>query len=142
MATALLVELLCFVSRYYQNISERNPAAILRLGEVISRLEREYYAPWTLPKIATLASMSPNHLLRIFRAATGFTPLEYLVRLRLRHAAGELTETRKSITEIAADTGFSDSNYFSKRFRNFYGTSPREYRRDPGSAKKTVPAQQ
>ena len=139
MATALLVELLCFVSRYYQNMGERNPAALLRLGEVISRLEREYASQWTLTKIARLASMSPNHLLRIFRAATGFTPLEYLVRLRLRHAARYLVETRKSISEIAADTGFSDSNYFSKRFRNFYGTSPREYRRDPGSANKTAP---
>lgn len=137
MATAMLVELLCFVSRYYQNIGECNPAALLRLGEVISRLEREYASPWTLGKIARLAALSPNHLLRIFRAATGFTPLEYLVRLRLRYAAKALAGTRKSIAEIAAEIGFSDSNYFSKRFRNFYGVSPREYRRDPVPSAKT-----
>ena len=131
MTTALLIELLCFISRYYQNMTERNPAALLRLGEVISRLEKEYSAPWTLAKIARIAAMSPNHLLRIFRAATGNTPLEYIVRLRLRHGAKALTETRKSIAEIAEETGFSDSNYFSKRFRNFYGVSPREYRKNP-----------
>ena len=47
---------------------------------------------------------------------------------RINYACRELQETRRGITEIAYDSGFEDSNYFSRTFRKFIGMTPREYR--------------
>lgn len=59
---------------------------------------------------------------------TGVSPLQYVLHLRINYACRELQETRRGITEIAYDSGFEDSNYFSRTFRKFIGMTPREYR--------------
>lgn len=127
-ALALLLELIVFVSRRYGNSQAPNQAALLRMGEVISRIERDYASPLTLKRLAAVACTSPNNLLRLFRTATGNTPIEYLLEVRLRRAAELLRRTELPVGEVAARCGFHDSNYFSKRFRMLYGTSPRSYR--------------
>lgn len=66
--------------------------------------------------------------LRLFRTATGTTPIEYLLEVRLRRAAELLRRTGLPVGEVAARCGFHDSNYFSKRFRALYGVSPRTFR--------------
>ena len=66
--------------------------------------------------------------MRVFRKATGQTPIEYLVRLRIQKSTELLRNTDFSITEIALQVGFNDSNYFTRQFRNSLGESPRSYR--------------
>ena len=127
-AFGLLLELITFISRRYSEIHADNNAALVRMGDVISRLESDYAARWTLTKIARLSKTSPNNLLRLFKAATGESPIDYLIKVRLRRAAELLDSTNLSIAEIAFECGFSDSNYFSKKFRSFYQTPPRKYR--------------
>jgi len=52
----------------------------------------------------------------------------YLNRLRVEKAAAMLTETGKSLNEIAEQCGFEDQSWFSKVFKNFTGVSPGKYR--------------
>lgn len=127
-ALALLLELIVFVSRRYGGSPAPNHAALLRMGEVISRIERDYASPITLARLAAIACTSPNNLLRLFRTATGSSPIEYLLKVRLRRAAELLRKSALPVGEIAAQCGFNDSNYFTKRFRSLYGESPRNYR--------------
>ncbi|MGE4564891.1 MAG: helix-turn-helix domain-containing protein [Victivallaceae bacterium] len=128
-ALALLVELIVFVARSYAERPGGSRAALLRIGEVISRIERDYARPLTLKDLAATVHVSPNHLLRLFKAATGVTPGDYLFGIRLDRAARQLRESDRAISEIAAAVGFADSNYFTRRFRARFGQSPREYRR-------------
>ncbi len=128
-ALALLIELIVFVARSYAERSRTSRAALLRIGEVISRLERDCVRRPSLKELAAAAHVSPNHLLRLFKAATNSTPGDYLLQLRLERAAKQLRESDRAISEIAAANGFPDSNYFSRRFRARYGQSPRDYRR-------------
>ncbi len=79
--------------------------------------------------IAAASGLSTNYLSRLFRERTGIGPHEYLVFIRLQHAAQELVSTNDSITEIAFRCGFSDSNYFKDAFKNRFGTGPRAYRK-------------
>ncbi|PIY48354.1 MAG: AraC family transcriptional regulator, partial [Armatimonadetes bacterium CG_4_10_14_3_um_filter_59_10] len=67
-------------------------------------------------------------LSRAFRNATGCSPLDYLVRVRIHHAMELLKEADLSIAEVARRVGFADSNYFSRQFRALVGSSPRGYR--------------
>ncbi|MDE5679282.1 MAG: helix-turn-helix transcriptional regulator [Lachnospiraceae bacterium] len=83
----------------------------------------------TMADIAEAAGYSPNYLSRKFREAAGIGVHEYLVFIRLQHAALELITTDNSITEIALRCGFSDSNYFKDAFKKRYGVTPRAYRK-------------
>jgi AraC-like DNA-binding protein len=67
-------------------------------------------------------------VLRLFKRYLGCPPFQYINKLRLTEAADELTQTDKSVTDIALDLGFNDSNYFSRLFKKHLGLSPREYR--------------
>ena len=97
--------------------------------EAASYIARHYMNPVTTGEIAAAVGFSPNYLSRRFRQATGIGLHEYLVFVRLHHAAQELLSTRDSITVIALRCGFSDSNYFKDSFKKKYGVTPRSYRK-------------
>ncbi|MFA7230577.1 MAG: AraC family transcriptional regulator [Victivallaceae bacterium] len=124
-----LLALIVFVSRQYSNqaISYKRKG-LLRLGELIGLLEKDYAKEWNLDKIARLPGMSKNNLLLVFKDATGQSPIDFLLNLRLRKAAEMLLNSDCNITEIALNTGFNDSNYFTRQFKSKFGCSPRQYR--------------
>ena len=126
---AKALEIFVFISREYSRI--RNPMArsLCRLGELISLLENRYREHWTISRISRIAAMAPSTLLPVFKKVTGYSPIDYLLHVRLAKAAEMLLKTEKTISEIAQDCGFADSNYFSRQFRNSYSLSPREYRK-------------
>ena len=126
---AKVLEIFVFLSREYGK--ERNPKArsLIRLGEIISRLENEYLRHWTIAELSRIAAMAPSTLLPVFRKATGRSPIEYLIEVRLTKAAELLVKTDDPVSEVAAACGFPDSNYFARCFRRRYNCSPREYRR-------------
>jgi AraC-like DNA-binding protein len=82
-----------------------------------------------LHTLARRCGLSAYHFLRVFAAALGVTPHQYLVRSRLRHAARRLVEGDQPITEVALDCGFADLSNFVRSFRRAAGTSPRGFRR-------------
>lgn len=88
-----------------------------------------YMNPITTADIAAASGFSANYLSRKFKEAAGIGLHEYLMFIRLQHAALELVSTGDSITEIALRCGFSDSNYFKDVFKRKYGMTPRSYRK-------------
>jgi AraC-like DNA-binding protein len=78
----------------------------------------------TLNELARKCAASPNHLNRILRQQTGATFHEALLKQRLERARELLLEGRLNCTEAALESGFHDSNYFSRAFRKVYGHSP------------------
>jgi len=67
-----------------------------------------------------------------FKAVTGVTPHQWLLRARLRDAARRLTTTPDAVTAIALDVGFDDLSNFIRSFRTEYGVSPSRYRQRRG----------
>ena len=125
---AKALEIFVFISREYSRNKNPMVNSLFRLGEIISRLENNYTENWTIRKISKIASMAPSTLLPVFKKVTGYSPIEYLLLVRLSKAAELLQRTTKSISEISQICGFADSNYFSRQFRKRYNLSPREYR--------------
>lgn len=101
-------------------------APILQAARFISD---NYMNPITTAQVARAAGFSPNYLSRRFREAAGIGLHEYVVFVRLHHAAQELVSTADSITDIALRCGFSDSNYFKDSFKKKYGVTPRDFRK-------------
>ena len=99
-----------------------------RITEVLRYMAAHSAAPHKLTGLASMACMSPYHFLRTFRAVTGVTPHQWLLRARLRDAAGRLARTSTPVTNVALDVGFDDLSNFTRSFRAEFGASPREYR--------------
>lgn len=125
---AKLLELIVYLSRAYVSTDTTEAHALLRVGHVIGALELDFANDWSLDELQKIAHMSRSNLMRVFRKATGQTPIEYLVRLRIQRAMDLLLNTSMRITEIALEVGFNDSNYFSRQFKRVVGESPRTFR--------------
>ena len=129
MSMALFMEIIGFLSRCYSHSRNPDSHALLRIAEAITHLEANYTQTINLDELARKADMSKRSFLRAFHAALNRSPISYLIQLRINHAANLLRHEEDSITNIAFRVGFSDSNYFTRQFRQFIGLSPREYRR-------------
>ena len=129
MAIAAMLELVTFFSRCYS--ATRNPTSktLIRIGETISHMRRHLDQPIALEDLVTISGMSRTNFIRMFEATIGTSPIKYFIGLRIEEARRLLRSTDKSITDIAFDVGFSDSNYFSRQFRSALGQSPRDYRK-------------
>jgi AraC-like DNA-binding protein len=84
--------------------------------------------PLRLSGIASEVGVSPFHLCRAFRAATGETLHAYRNRLRLQAALERLNEG-DGLTEVALDLGYSSHSHFSAAFRALFGVTPSSVRR-------------
>jgi AraC-like DNA-binding protein len=126
-----LVEYLVHLSRCYPRTAtkEATTSALAQIAPIIDAVHDHTTHAWTLEEMAGIGAMSTSKLLVVFREATGMTPIEYLIRQRIRDSMFELRNTRDSVTEIAYRVGFSDSNYFARQFRKVMEMSPTEYRR-------------
>lgn len=128
MATALFMQLIGYVSRAYGRSRSPDSQALLRIASAISHLETHYAGEIELDDLADMAHMSKRSFLRTFQAATGQSPIAYLIQIRVNRAADRLRATADSITDVAFAVGFQDSNYFTRQFRQQMGVSPRDYR--------------
>lgn len=82
----------------------------------------------SLTALAELATMSPGHFLRSFKAATGSTPYRYVLERRLDKASRMVRTTGAPIGLVARECGFRTPNYFTARFQAHFGVSPMKYR--------------
>lgn len=81
--------------------------------------------PPALEVLAAEVRVSPWHLCRTFRAATGATPRQYAERLRLAAAAAQIEAGAPDLAVLALELGFSSHSHLSARFRAVLGRAPR-----------------
>ena len=106
----------------------------LSTADVVSYLNSHYDQKVSIAKLCAIAGMSKAALMQNFARSTGTTPLQYQLNLRIAEAVILLRSTNKSISEIAMETGFSDTNYFGRQFKRITGSSPGEYRKKSRSS--------
>ncbi len=101
-----------------------------RIAGAIEYIKENYGSPeLKISVLSSLVFMSEKNLRRLFLEAYGKTPYEYLQEFRIARARVLLSETQKSISDIAVACGFSDLYSFSHSFKNHTGFSPQEYRK-------------
>jgi transcriptional regulator GlxA family with amidase domain len=128
LATAAFMQLIGFLSRAYGRAEAPDAQALLRIATTITYLETHFAEEVRLDDLAGMAHMSKRAYLRAFQAATGQSPIAYLLQTRVGRAAALLRGTTEPVTDVAFRTGFSDSNYFARQFRRATGMTPRAYR--------------
>lgn len=112
--------------RVHSAVSALPPYALKR---VLERIEHSFRSGLGLASLAQEAGYSRGHFLKMFRASTGTTPHQYLLKRRIDHARFLLKGREISIVDIAGDCGFSSQAHLTQIFRQHVGVTPAEYRR-------------
>ena len=99
-----------------------------RVQKVKQFIDEHYTEDLGLSQIADLAGMSPVAFSRFFRQRTGGTLTDYIVDIRLGHAARMLVDTDKTISEICYACGFGNLSNFNRTFKSKRHSTPREFR--------------
>lgn len=105
---------------------ERHP----RLNDALLLMEANIEDPLTTDDIAGLVGVSRRQLERLFRQYLGAMPSKYYLGLRLSKARMQLQRTSKSIVQVSLACGFSSAAHFSNAYRERFGVTPREERRN------------
>ena len=99
------------------------------INKMIEYLEDHFAEEVTVSDLCDYFGYSAPHLCRKFKDATGASPMKYLMIYRLESACKKIIAEDKSISNIAMEYGFSDSNYFARCFKKHFGVPPVEYRK-------------
>ncbi len=97
--------------------------------QAIQYLEQHYTRRITLDELSSRLYLSPAHLIRRFKAETGYTPHEYLNRLRLLKARQRLWYSDEPVEAVARAVGFAHTSYFIRQYKAQYGVTPGAERR-------------
>jgi AraC-like DNA-binding protein/mannose-6-phosphate isomerase-like protein (cupin superfamily) len=103
----------------------RHPA----VGRARQLLDHEYAEQWTVESLAAACSLSRARFAELFTAEVGQPPYAYLLERRVERAAEMLATTPYTVSEVAAQVGFSSHVQLARRFRQVMDMSPSEWRR-------------
>ncbi len=133
-AKSLFLNFLVFI---YRNAGhpERSSAGTgqLVLSRIFEYISTHYQSRILASELAEHTGFSPEYIGKMFRKEVGVCISKYVLHYRIERACWELLNTEKSVNEIAADTGFYDSSYFTKVFKNVCGVTPGCYKANRGN---------
>jgi AraC-like DNA-binding protein len=100
-----------------------------KIAQSIDFMKQRLDQPLTLRALAGSANLSSSHYAGSFKTLTGYSPIDYFIRLRMHRACQLLDTTQLSVKAIAVMLGYEDPLYFSRAFKSVNDTPPTEYRR-------------
>ncbi len=110
-----------------QNNSQRDfPLAFTKLEQT---LRQNLAHQWTVEEMAALIGLGTTTLTEKVKKYTGFSPLSYLINIRVSEAIKLLNRQEENVTDIALLTGFYSSQHFSTTFKKLTGYTPSEFRK-------------
>lgn len=128
-AKAIFTEILAQLACEYQASQPATfKAPSLEAAKAISFMETHYTEPITVDEIARRTGFTVRTLHRACLDYLDLPPKKIINNLRIEGAMRLLRESKKSVTEVAFASGFLDSNYFSKCFKDKTGMTPRKFR--------------
>ena len=128
----LVSEMLVHILRGLDDTNERQPTFLSSrqqrqqkiVNDTIYFLENHFKEEITLEQLAQAQFVSPAYLSRLFKEIVGESPINYLIKLRLKEAKHLLKTTPLTIKQIAQATGYQDAYHFSKSFKKQFGIAP------------------
>jgi AraC-like DNA-binding protein len=106
----------------YTNVASQRPdyrggLPIARLRKIEDYVHAHLAESISIKKLAELVELSPFHFSRVFKQATGMTPLQFVTRERMLEAQQLIRETSRSLMEIALEVGYTSPSHFAQVFR-------------------------
>lgn len=132
MLQSLVLELIYHLSREsVRTVGRKNSKSNnhLIIEKVLKYIREHLTEELDLETLADIASLSPIHFHKCFKASVGKTVRDYVEEQRIKKAVNLLMTTELTLTEIAFECGFSSQSYFSYVFKRRMGVTPREHAR-------------
>jgi AraC family transcriptional regulator len=99
-----------------------------KLRQVFDYINEHLENNLTLIELASAVNISPSYFASLFKRATGTTPHQYVMQCRIKKAKKLLRETELSLVEICYQVGFQNQSHFTRVFRQYTNTTPKNYR--------------
>jgi AraC family transcriptional regulator len=128
LAQALTVHLIRRYLDPHSTVRRGNALQAYKLRRVIDAMNEHLADDFRLADLAHIADLSEYHFSRIFKRATGLSPSQYFIRLRMSRARHLLRETDRSIIDVGLEVGYSSPSHFSQVFRREVGVTPSAFR--------------
>ena len=125
----LIDELIILIARHLtrQSNSRRDfPQTFMKLEQ---SLREDLSHQWTVEEMAALVGLGNTAFSEKVKSYTGFSPLNYLINIRISEAIKLLKRPEVHVTDIALDVGFYSSQHFATTFKKLTGYTPSEFRK-------------
>lgn len=126
----LLDELLIHIARQFTRVTNPGRDFPRTFMEFEQQLRKNLSHQWTVEEMAALIGMGTTLFNERVRSYSGFSPLSYLINIRISEAIKLLKDPDISLTDIALDTGFYSSQHFSTTFKKLTGYTPSQFRKN------------
>jgi AraC family transcriptional regulator len=101
---------------------------IWQLRRVEDHVRDQLHDEISVETMAGLVDLSPFHFSRVFKQATGMSPLQFVTRERITRAQQLIRETSRSLIEVALEVGYTSPSHFAQVFRRVVGVTPTDFR--------------
>lgn len=126
---ATLLQIIAFFVEHCEevNMYSKTTDALARIDHVLKYIEDHLSEKLSIKELAEIAHFHPNYLIRIFKNATGFSPIHYINRMKIERAKHMLRFSDVTVLRISDSLGMNIA-YFSRMFKEYTGFSPTDYR--------------
>jgi len=125
----LFVQLVCYLSRYYEKANANDDRFAVSMANVVSHICKHYRTAIRIEDLAEISGLSVSQMQRRFKLIYNTTPVKMMNVLRTEEAVRLLEESDLDLNEIAQQIGYSAASFFSTQFKQMRGMTPREYRK-------------
>ena len=127
----LLMAILTLVEQFRAALAEGGAADANALARRIKDyIDRHFAEEFSLQQMADALHVSPYYLSHVCKEATGYSPLQYVLRRRIGETQTLLITTDLPVTRIAAQVGYDNPSHFNAQFAKAVGMAPRTFRRE------------
>lgn len=133
LSKALLFNIWYRLSSHPAQIKESDKTGsgnITLVKSILTFLQQNYMDEITLADLSSRFGISQGYLCRLFKKSVNMSVIDYLNYCRIQKAAGMLTTTTFSVSEIASNCGYNNISYFNKVFLGFMHQTPTKFRRE------------
>ncbi len=128
-AAGKLIEYLLILlqRKLMDNDADAEPASLL--SGIQEYIANNYEKNITLSSLSDIFFVSPFHIAHLFKEKYDISPIQYLIKTRIKIAAELLLQTSYTVVEVSNLVGYPNANYFNIIFKRFTGMSPGKYRK-------------
>jgi len=129
LASSLAVHLVrAYASDTQQPATPHGGLPAFKIHRVLAAMQERIDQELDLKRLAKTVQLSEAHFSRSFKKSTGFSPSQYLTRMRMERARRLLRETELPVVEIGLEVGYASPSHFAQVFRKEVGVLPSDYR--------------
>lgn len=128
----LMVQLSRLTNPLAENVVDKTTeksTAMRRVAPALNMIINEYANQLAVGALAKTCHLSEAQFRRVFKTATGLSPKQYVINVRVRMAASMLRSTDDSVLDVSSQVGFETLSSFNRHFKSIMNSSPRQWRK-------------